>query len=98
MNHDPYCDSELCGPAKIPGRALVLNRQRYQSILKHLHRGEDAIELAEQEKHYRNYLKEASRAMTNQWENSFERIRDRKTQEFMKREQDKIIDGNVFEI
>lgn len=93
MVHDTHCDAEIIGPGKVRGKTVVLNGPRWNGILQHLHRGEKEAYESSQERQYNEYLREQSRAMTINWENSIEKIHEKKTAERQRLEQEKIEDG-----
>ena len=93
MIHDTHCDSEIQGPAKNRGSAIVLNSQRWNGIVNHLHRGEREHLLDEQARQYKEYLFRESKAMTRKWENSLEKTREFKNLEKAKMEKEKILEG-----
>lgn len=93
MINDSYCDAELRGPAKKAGQTVVLNPQRWNSILQHLHRGEDEQMANDAENQYREYLRKESKAMTQKWDNSVEAIRKKRLEEKAKINQEKILEG-----
>lgn len=97
MIRDNRCDAEFRGLSKNgQGRPLVLNRQKWNGIMKHLQRGQAEQISNENERRYKEYLKEESRAMTTKWENSLDKIRERKNEEKLQKEQEKIAEGFIF--
>lgn len=78
------------------GKALILNRHRWNGIVQNLHRGEDDRKQYEDEQKYREYLLRESQSMTKDWENSLEKIREKKTRERAMREQEKIQEGKAL--
>lgn len=89
--------SQMCATGKdvtmTPNKSVIINSQKWNSILKHLNRNEEAIQQSEQEKKYKEYLKEGSAEMTCKWMNSIEKTRENKAIERQKREAEKIIEG-----
>lgn len=89
--------SQMCAIGKdvtmTPNKSVIINSQKWNSILKHLNRNEEAIQQSEQEKKYKEYLKEGSAEMTCKWMNSIEKTRENKAIERQKREAEKIIEG-----
>lgn len=89
--------SQMCTTGKdvtmTPNKSVIINSQKWNSILKHLNRNEEAIQQSEQEKKYKEYLKEGSAEMTCKWMNSIEKTRENKAIERQKREAEKIIEG-----
>lgn len=77
----------------MPGKAIYLNRQRWNGIVQNLNRGEEDRKQFEYECQYKEYLRRESQAMTKQWENSLEKIREKKNRERALKEQEKIREG-----
>lgn len=95
MIRDTHCDAEICGPAKMRGKAMVLNNDHWNNIIKHLHRGEKETQSSEQELKYKEYLRESSKAMTSTWGNSLEKIRERKDAERERQTLQKLAEGTT---
>lgn len=95
MIRDTHCDAEICGPAKMRGKAMVLNNDQWNNIIKHLHRGEKETQSSEQELKYKEYLRESSKAMTSTWDNSLEKIRERKDAERERQALQKVAEGTT---
>lgn len=95
MIRDTHCDAEICGPAKLRGKGIVLNSDKWNNIIKHLHRGENETQASEQELKYKEYLRESSKAMTSTWENSLEKIRERKDAERERQAHEKVVEGII---
>lgn len=93
MIRDTHCDAEICGPAKMRGKAMVLNNDQWHNIIKHLHRGEKEARASDQELKYKEYLRDSSKAMTSTWENSLEKIRERKDAERERQALEKVAEG-----
>lgn len=93
MIRNTHCDAEICGPAKMRGKAMVLNDDQWENIIKHLHRGEKETQASDQELQYKEYLRESSKAMTSTWENSLEKIRERKDAERERNSLAKVAEG-----
>lgn len=93
MIRDSRCDAEISGPAKVAGKSIVLNNVQWNGIIKHLHRGESDEKQTQQTNQYNKYLQEESRAMTRTWENSVEKIREKKAAEKLREEQEIVLDG-----
>lgn len=83
-------------PNRMPGnKTLMLNRQRWNGIVQNLHRGEDDRKQFENDQKYREYLFRESQAMTKDWENSLEKIREKKNRQRIIKEQEKIREGTL---
>lgn len=94
MIRNNRCSAEFRGPARMPGKTIVLNRNRWNGIVQNLHRGEAERNEIESEREYKEYLRRESQAMTKEWENSLDKIREKKNRERAQKEQDKIHEGN----
>lgn len=60
---------------------LFLSRRKYNHLWSHLNVEQEKKEVSKQEEAYREFLKLASKQMTETWENSIEKSRLRKTEE-----------------
>lgn len=92
---DPHGESEMSEPTKVYGKSVILNSDRWNSILKHLDHGKDVSVQDEETRRYNEYLRNESRAMTKNWENSLEKIRERKNIEKARLENEKILEGKT---
>lgn len=93
MIRNNRCAAEISGPARMPGKTIVLNRHRWSGIVQNLHRCEAERFEMESERKYHEYLRSESQAMTKKWENSLDKIREKKNRERAQKEQDKIHEG-----
>lgn len=93
MIRDGHCDAEIRVPGKAVGKTVVLNGTKWNGILQHLHRGEKEELESNQERQYKEYLREKSRAMTITWDNSIVKLREKKIAERERIDQEKILDG-----
>lgn len=84
---------DSCGINKNPRQMLVLDPQRWNGIMQHLLKNEIKTNISKEEVNYQNYLRDGSREMTKKWQNSVEAIRERKNEEKLKRDRERIIEG-----
>lgn len=83
-------DNTKDGATKSP---LILDANQWQNIVKRLRPEAETLARQEKEREYDEYLKNGSRSMTKNWTNSVEKIRERKTQEFLRAKEQKKADG-----
>lgn len=70
------------------GKAAIIQNADWDRICNHLHRGEPEARLAEQQRAYAAYLRDGSAAMTRNWTNSIEAIRNRLRRDLQQQELD----------
>jgi hypothetical protein len=75
---------------EIRKNAIILKKEKWDSIMRHLDDGNDVQNVTEQEAKYKEYLKQSSRNMTKKWDNTVQNIRERKEMEKELRKQDRI--------
>lgn len=85
MMRDRTCDSELSGPAMCRGKTVVLSGAQWSGIVGHLKRGEPEARQSEQQRHYEEYLKKGSRAITKGWDNTVAKVEEKKAAEKQQR-------------
>lgn len=73
----------------LPKNALLLSKKQWSDIKKHLRPNEIELLRRQQELAYEKYLRNGSRTMTTKWENSIQKIDQRRNDERKKLEQEK---------
>lgn len=72
---------------------LILESIQWQNIVKQLRPEAEAAAHQSKDREYDEYLKNGSRAMTKNWTNSVEKIREREYLEMMRAKEQKRADG-----
>lgn len=88
MNKTPFNENQ--NQPKLSGKTIVIEKQKWDGILRHLNKNKDDELLKEKTRAHLDYLKNESKAMTTNWINSKEALIKQKAEDDLKKQKMKI--------